>query len=437
MEALLPVIFIFILLNVILLMGTPVSFALGFLGVAGILISLHPRILPQLGTIAFNQVTSTTVIMIPLFILMAEFLANSNVAADLFDALNRRMKKLPANLAIVSVAASALFSAVCGSAPATAATIGKISIPTMLKKGYDRSFAAGTQAAAGNFGVLLPPSITLIIYGMLTETSIVRLFVAIVIPGLVILVMMIAYILIRYKLDPKMIQPVSEEIDNSQKLQNVSLKSDMLTVVPLVVLIVVVFTFLYTGIATATESAAIGAIGAGIVVLIQRRMTKECIQKTLLGTASTSCMILFLMIGGLVFALYLTLMGLPQDISAFILSASPNPWMIFIIVNIIFIILGLFMEPMSVMVIVLPFVFPSLMGMGFDAVWLGVILTINLAVSMITPPVGMTLFVLKAVTGVPIGEIFRGVVPYCVIFLLAIVIVSFFPEMATFLPGRM
>jgi C4-dicarboxylate transporter DctM subunit len=272
---------------------------------------------------------------------------------------------------------------------------------------------------------------------MLTETSIVRLFVAVVIPGLMIAVMMIAYILLRYKLDPKMIAPVLENAESVQKMENISWKRDFVTVVPLVALVVVVFTMLYSGIATATESAAIGAIGAGIVVLIQRRMSKACLQKTLLGTASTSCMILFLMIGGLVFALYLTLMGLPQNISAFILSASPNPWMIFIIVNIIFIILGLFLEPMSVMVIVLPFVFPAMMGMGFDPVWLGIILTINLAISKITPPVGMTLFVLKAVTGVPIGEIFRGVIPYCVIFLLAIVIISFFPGIATFLPGRM
>ena len=438
MEALLPVIAIFIILNVILMIGTPVGFGIGFMGVAGIIIMLDPRILPQLGTIAFNQSTSSTVIMIPLFVLMAEILANSNMAGDLFEALNRRMKRLPANLAIVSVVASAIFSAVSGSAHATAATIGRISIPTMLKQGYSSSFASGTQAAAGNLGVLIPPSITLIIYGMVTETSIVRLFIAVVFPGLLIAGMMIAYIFIRYYLDPNMIvPPENTDQDDTKKDVDISLFSDILTIVPIVVLITLIFTILYTGIATATESAAIGAIGAGVIVLIQRRMTKECITKTLLGTASISCMILFLMIGGLVFALYLTLLGLPQDISRFILEVSPNPWIVFIIVNIIFLVLGLFLEPMSIMVIVLPFVFPAMREMGFDPVWLGVILTINLAVGKITPPVGMNLFVLKAVTGVHIGDIFKGAIPYVILFLSAIVIISLVPGIALFLPSRM
>jgi len=437
METLLIVLGIFAVLIVILMLGTPISLGIGFLGVAGILLFLDPRILPQLGTITFNQATSPTVIMIPMFILMAEFLANSNVAGDLFEALNRRMKKLPANLAIVSVVASAIFSAVCGSAPATAASIGRISIPTMLKNGYCQKFAAGTQAAAGNLGILLPPSINLIIFGMITETSIVRLFMAVVFPGLMITGMMIAYIIIRYKLDPKMITPPPVTATGPQETEKISLGRDLLTVVPIVTLVVVIFTVLYTGIATATESAAIGAIGAGIIVAIQRRMTKTCIQKTLLNTASISCMILFLMFGGLVFALFLTLMGLPQEISSFILGVSPNPWVVFIIVNVIFLILGLFLEPMSVMIIVLPFVFPSMLNMGFDPVWLGVVLTINCAVSKITPPVGMNLFVLKASTGVPIGDIVRGVMPYVLIFLLAIVIVSLFPGLATFLPSTM
>lgn len=432
------IVILFIILIAILFIGTPIGLGIGFLGVAGILVFLNQNLLAQLCTITFNQSTSITTLMIPMFILMSEFLSNSNMAADLFEALSRRLKKLPANLAIVSVITSAIFSAVCGSAPATAATIGRISIPTMLKKGYSPSLAAGTQAAGGNLGILIPPSINFIIFGMITETNIVKLFMAGVFPGIMIAVMMIAYILIRNKLDPKMIvAPAGSKEHPAEEEPKVSLRADLITVIPIVALIVVIFGILYTGVATATESAAIGAIGAGIIVLIQKRMTKDCIKKTLLNTTSTSCMILFLMFGGLVFALFLTVLGLPQELSSFIIGASPNKWITFIIVNIVFLILGCFLEPLSIMMIVLPFVFPFIKALGFDPIWFGVVITINCAIGMITPPVGMNLFVLKGATGVPIGEIIRGVVPYIIIFTAAIVIICFFPGIATFLPNSM
>ncbi|MBQ9932028.1 MAG: TRAP transporter large permease [Firmicutes bacterium] len=428
---------LFVVLLIVLFIGTPISLGIGFMGVAGILIFLNPGLLPQLCNITYNQATSTTTLMIPLFILMAEFLANSNVAADLFEVISRRLKKLPANLAISSIVASAIFSAVSGSAPATAATIGRVSIPSMLKKGYHPTLAGGTQAAGGNLGILIPPSINFIIYGMVTETSIVDLFVAGVIPGILIAGMMIAYVVIRSKVDPKAIVPPKEPVQEDLPERKVSLGFDIVTVLPIVILIIVIFGSLYSGLATATESAAIGAIGALVVVLIQRRMSKKCLKKTLLNTTSTSCMILFLMFGGLVFALFLTVMGLPQQLSDFIIGASPNRWITFVIVMIIFIVLGCFMEPLSIMYIVLPFTFPFIKALGFDPVWFGVVVTINCAIGMITPPVGMNLFVLKGATGLALGDIIKGVIPYILIFTAAIVLCCFFPGLATWLPNTM
>ncbi|MDR3296191.1 MAG: TRAP transporter large permease [Clostridiales Family XIII bacterium] len=437
MNTLLLLVVLFALLIAILLIGTPIGLGIGFLGVAGILAFLSPKLLAQLCTITYNQATSVTTLMIPMFILMAEFLANSNMAADLFEVISRRLKRLPANLAISSVVSSAIFSAVCGSAPATAATLGRISIPTMLKKGYSATLAGGTQAAGGNLGILIPPSINFILYGMITETNVVKLFMAGVFPGILIALMMIVYILVRNKLDPGMIVPPAESADEAAEKPSPSLGFDIVTVVPILVLILVIFGILYSGIATATESAAIGAIGAAVVVLIQRRMTADCVKKTLLNTTSTSCMILFLMFGGLVFALFLTVLGLPQELSGLVVNASPNRWITFIVVNIIFIILGCFMEPLSIMLIVLPFVFPFMKALGFDPVWLGVVITINCAIGMITPPVGMNLFVLKGATGLPISDIIRGVIPYIAIFALAIILLCVFPGIATFLPGSM
>jgi tripartite ATP-independent transporter DctM subunit len=222
METLLFTLAIFAALFVILMMGLPVSFAMGFSGIVGIMVFVDPRILPQIGAIAYNQATSMTVLMIPMFILMAEFLANSNFAADIFEALNRRLKKVPASLAVVSVVASTIFSSICSSAPATAATIGRISIPAMLKAGYDKRFAAGTQSAAGNIGILLPPSITLIVYGMITETGIVRLFMAAIIPGFTITLMMIAYILIRNKVGTPLITPTKESLEEANEGEKIS-----------------------------------------------------------------------------------------------------------------------------------------------------------------------------------------------------------------------
>lgn len=430
---------VFVVLLIVLFIGTPISLGIGFMGVVGIIFVLNkPILLDQICTITFNQATSPTTIMIPLFIIMAEFLANSNVAADMFEVLSRRLKKLPANLAIASVVSSAIFSAVCGSAPATAATLGRVSIPAMLKKGYSPRLAAGTQAAGGNLGILIPPSINFIIYGLVTGTSVVKLFISGIIPGVMIAVMMIAYILIRNKLDPKMIVPPKEtEAEIAEANKRHTVKFDIVTVLPIVILILVIFGTLYSGICTATESAAIGAIGAGVIVLIQRRMSKKCIKATLLNSTKTSCMIFFLMFGGLVFAQFLTVQGLPQQLSNAIVTASPNRWVTFIIVMVIFLILGCFMEPLSIMYIVLPFVYPFMTQMGFDPIWLGVVITINCAIGMITPPVGMNLFVLKGAVGLPMGTIIKGVIPYIFIFTAAIVLCCIFPGIATWLPNSM
>ncbi|MBQ9979975.1 MAG: TRAP transporter large permease [Oscillospiraceae bacterium] len=428
---------VFVVLLIVLFLGTPISLGIGFLGVAGITLILNkPVLLDQICTTAYNQCTSPTTIMIPLFIIMAEFLANSNIAGDLYDVIARRLKKLPCNLGIASVISSAIFAAVCGSAPATAATLGRISIPAMQKRGYDLSFAAGTQAAGGNLGILIPPSVNLIIFGLVTETNVVSLFMAGVGPGILIAIMMIAYMLIRNKVDKKMIvPPPAAAVEEENK--KYSVKFDLITVLPMVILILLIFGTLYSGICTATESAAIGAICAVVIVLIQKRMTKECLKKSFLGAASNSCMIWFLMFGGLVFAQFLTVQGLPQALSTTIIEADPNKWVLFIVVMIIFLVLGCFMEPLSIMYIVLPFTYPFLTQMGFDPLWLGAVITINCAIGMITPPVGMNLFVMKGAVGIPMGTIIKGVIPYIVIFALAILLCCFFPGICTWLPGTM
>jgi len=432
------IVVVFIILMAVLFLGTPIGLGLGFIGVAGILIFLNPALLSKLTSMAYTQSTSVSTLMIPFFILMAEFLSNSQIASDLFEVVSRRLKAVRASLAIASVISSAIFSAVCGSAPATAVTMGKISIPSMLKHGYRATLAAGIQAAGGNLGIILPPSINFILYGMITETSIIKLFAAGVFPGILIAILMIIYVSVATKLNPSLIQPPKDlQLEQDVSGQKISLMKDVSTVVPVVALVVVVFGVLYSGIATATESAAIGAIGAMIIVIFQRRLNKTMLKKVMHSTIATTCMIMVLMFGGLTFTLFLTVMGLPQGMSALILGASPDPWITFLIVVIVFLVLGLFVDPLSLMLIVLPFVFPFMKSLGFDPVWFGVVVTIACAIGMITPPVGLNLFVLKGACGIPMATIIRGVIPFVVIFIFVIGILCVFPQIATFLPNQL
>ncbi len=428
---------IFAVLIIILFIGTPISLGLGFLGMSGILIFLSPSLLSQLSLITFTQASSVTTLMIPLFILMAELLANSGVASDLFDTIARKLSKIPGNLGISSIIASTIFSAVCGSAPATAATIGTISIPSMIENGYDKRLAAGLQAAGGTLGIMIPPSITFIMYGIITETSIVEMFMAGILPGLLLAVLLVLYLLIGLKLNPKWIDPSKATLQNA-KTKNISKWHDFASIGPIMILIVVVLGLMYSGIVTATEDAAIGAIGAFVIVLIRKRATKECMIKTMLNTTKNSCMILFLMFGGLVFAFFLSAYGLPQELAAFVINLSPNPWVTYIAVIIVLIILGFFLEPVGILMITMPFIFPTLMSMGFDPVWLGITVTVACMIGMITPPVGMNLFVLKgAVKELSLEDIIRGAVPIIGVMFIGLALLSIFPQISLWLPNSM
>lgn len=429
----------FVVLIIILFIGTPISLGLGFLGMAGILVFLSPNLLSQLSLITYTQATSITTLMIPLFILMAELLANSDVAADMFDTIARKLKRLPGNLAISSVVASAIFSAVCGSAPATAATIGTISIPSMINNGYDPKLAAGIQAAGGTLGILIPPSITFIMFGIITETSIVKLFMAGIIPGILLAFLLIAYVLIVIKIFPnaidvsRIVPSKASEINKKELLRH-----DLASVLPIMGLILVVLGLLYSGIVTATESAAVGSIGALVLVILRRRLTKKCISRTLLNTTKNSCMILFMMFGGLVFAFFLSAYGLPQELAETVIDISPNRWVTFVAVMIVLLILGCFLEPVGILLITMPFIFPTLTAMGFDPIWLGVTSTVACCIGMITPPVGMNLFVLKgAVPGLTLETVIKGAVPTVLVLAFGLVILSVFPILSTWLPSTM
>jgi tripartite ATP-independent transporter DctM subunit len=421
--------------------GTPVAFALGFTTVASTLLYLSPNQLAQIGTMAFNQGTSMNQLVAPLFILMAEFLARGNVAADIFMVLNKYLQRVKGGLALSATLASTVFAALCGSSPATAAAIGRISIKQMIHRGYREDFAVGTVVAGGTLGIMIPPSITFVTYGIITENSIAKLLIAGILPGLLISFLLCLFIVIRVKLNPALQEGSSRQVDEETasfvQEQAGGIGQDLKLLIPSFVLIFVVIGSLYSGIATPTEAAGFGAIGAMLLVLYLRRLTKELFISTLPAAARTSTMILFLVICGLSLSYVISYLGLAQSIAKIIVASGLNKWLVMTMLYILWFMLGCLMDPGSMVILTIPFVYPTIIALGFDPIWLGVVSTLCVEIGMITPPVGLNLFVIRTVTDVPMNKIITGTLPYVLVLITALIIITIFPEIALYLPSRM
>ncbi len=424
---------IFLLLILILLLGlgTPISFCVGFLAVAGIFSVLDLGVLYQIAEVAADSGTNLFMLTLPLFVLMAEVVQFSGVGDDIYTAAHDWLSWLPGGLAISSIATCTGFAAISGSSPATAATVGLVSIPEMIKRGYNRELAVGSIAVGGTLGILIPPSITMIIYGVITEVSIGKLFVAGIIPGIIMSVILCAAIGIAVKLKPTL-APRIEGVSWKQRFD--SLKR----VWAFILLAISIMGSIYLGIATPTESAAIGATFAMGIALFYRRLSVKALHGALLRTVSVTGMIMFLVIGGNSLAFFLSTMSIPQYITDTILGMGLSKWAIMIMINVVILIMGCLLDPMAIMVIILPIIFPIVMQLGFDPVWFGIVVTMNVEMGMITPPVGLNLFILKAtVREVTMRDIVRGSLPFVVLLMVGLALVMMFPSLATWLPGRM
>ncbi len=420
-----------VVLIVLLGLGTPIAFCLGFLGAAGILAFLDIGVLYQIAEIAADSGTSLFLLTLPLFVLMAEVVSFSGLGDDIYTAAHDWLSWLPGGLAISSIATCTGFAAISGSSPATAATVGLVSIPEMIKRGYNRYLAVGSIAAGGTLGILIPPSITMIIYGIITEVSIGKLFIAGIIPGIILALILSLSVAIAVKMKPGL-APRVEGVSWSQRFA--SLKR----VWAFVILAISIIGSIYAGIATPTESAAIGATLAIIIALIYRRLTVAAIHGALLRTVGVTAMIMFLVIGGNVMAFLLSTLSIPQYVTEAVNVLQLSKWAIMAIINVILIVMGCLLDPMAIMVISLPILFPIVMELGFDPVWFGIVITINVEMGMITPPVGLNLFILKgSVPGISMKDIVGGSLPFLLLLLLGLVLIMAFPSLATWLPGRM
>jgi tripartite ATP-independent transporter DctM subunit len=384
---------------------------------------------------------------------MAEFLAQGRIAEDIFTALNNRMHKMRSGLAMSATIASTVFAAMCGSSSATAAAIGRISIAEMIKKGYDPAFSVGTVMSGGTLGIMIPPSLTFVFFGIITETSIAKLLMAGLLPGLMLSALLCIFIYLRTKLNPKLVDSVisPEILATIEQLSGSALAvkapftkerkhlsdSSVLKIFAPLILILTVLGSMYSGLATPNECAGIGAIGALVILILLRRCTKDIFLGSLAAAARTSVMILFLAICGFGLTYIVAYLGIAARLATIIAGSGLNKWMVLILVYILWMILGCLMDPGSMVVLTIPFLLASLTSLGFDVIWLGVVSTLMVEVGMITPPVGLNLFVTKAITGLPMSVLMKGVLPFLLVFGIALTLLTIFPQIALVIPNNM
>lgn len=411
--------------------GAPISFAMLVSGALGLLLmgGTAPMIailssFPRETAIVFEFVT------VPMFLLMAEFVLRSGVADDLFRAAAAWFGRMRGGLGIATALAGAGFGAICGSSTAAAATLSATSLPAMLKNGYDRPMASGVVAISGTLSMLIPPSVAMIVYGMLADVSVAKMLIAGVIPGMLITLTIALTVYVLAWRDPAC-APLSEKmafIEKVKLLRNIG---------PMLLLMMAVTGAIYGGVATPTEASALGALFAAILYFIRGKRTKAEVFDVISKAVRTSCMIGMIILGAHVFSTFFALTQTTQGIAAWIGNLPFPPWAIILILVGIYIILGTFLDQMAILVLTVPIVVPTIVGLGFDPIWWGVVLIVTAELGMVTPPLGLNVFVVARYARIPVGEVFRGIWPHFIAHLIAIGILLVFPALSLWLPNNM
>jgi tripartite ATP-independent transporter DctM subunit len=385
-----------------------------------------------IGSICWSTASNFNYVALPLFIFMSAVLLHSGIGSSLYTAITRWVSFLPGGLAIASVFACAVFGAVCGSSVATAATIGLIAIPEMEKRGYQPRLMYGSMAAGGTLGILIPPSIPMIIYGVMTETSVGQLYMAGIIPGILLSILFAGYIIVLCLLRPNLAPKGEEKISWRDRF------SSLFQAIPIVGLIFVVLGTMYLGVVTPTEAAALGALASMVLAIGYRRLTWKTLTSAFKDTVGPTSMVMLIIIFASIFSHVIALIGAPKAIFQLINDLGLPPWAVFGLIFILLIVIAYALEELSVMIIMLPFLFPLVTGLGFDGVWFGIVLVVWLEMGFITPPVGINLFVIQGVAkGGSMKDIAMGATPYVIIMICFVLILFIFPDLAMWLPRQM
>mgnify|MGYP001216798466 FL=1 len=429
-ELFLTIFFISILL---FFLGTGVWVAISMISVSaiGMMLFTSRPVGDAMATTIWGTASSWTLTALPLFVWMGEILFRTKLSKNLFEGLSPWMQKLPGGLIHVNVVGCALFAAISGSSAATVATVGKMSIPELRKRKYPEKILLGSLAGSGTLGLLIPPSIILIIYGVTVQESIAKLFIAGILPGIMIAAIFMLYVVFWSLLNKKVMPKSFENFSFFQKIK----KSKQL--LPVIILILAVIGSIYTGIATATEAASLGVVGALVLSYFQKSLNLKTFKESLLGATKTSCMIAFILAGSTFLSLAMGFTGLPRNLAIWIQNMDLSPYILIFVLMIFYIILGMFLDGISAVVLTMAIIEPMIRQAGFDMIWFGIFLVVVVEMAQITPPVGFNLFVLQGMANKDMGFIARSAFPLFILMILAVVIIIIFPEIALWLPQQM
>ncbi|MDR7025485.1 C4-dicarboxylate TRAP transporter large permease protein DctM [Pseudomonas peli] len=420
------ILFLFILLFLLMFIGVPIAASLGLAGSVTIML-FSPDSVRSLAIKLFETSEHYTLLAIPFFLLSGAFMTTGGVAKRLIDFANACVGHIRGGLAISAVLACMLFAALSGSSPATVAAVGSIAIAGMVRSGYPQAFGAGIVCNAGTLGILIPPSIVMVVYAAATEQSVGKLFMAGVVPGLLLgVILMVAIYIVARKMNlPAMPRATFREFITAARKAIWGL-----------LLMVIILGGIYTGMFTPTEAAAVAAVYAGFVALfVYKDMTiREC-PKVLLESGKLTIMLMFIIANAMLFAHVLTTEQIPQTITAWVVDMGLQPWQFLLVVNIVLLVAGAFMEPSAIILILAPILFPIAVQLGIDPIHLGIIMVVNMEIGLITPPVGLNLFVTSAVTGMPLTAVVKAAWPWLMLLLSFLIVITYVPSISLALPN--
>ncbi len=431
MDLILVGLLLLVLLLALLSAGVWVAMALGGVALFALLAFSNAPAGLVLATTFWGHSHSWSLAALPLFILMGEILLRSRLSQDMFTGLAPWLGRLPGRLLHVNVLGCAIFAAVSGSSAATAATIGRMSVPELKARDYPESLVIGTLAGSATLGLLIPPSIILIVYGVATEQSIARLFAAGILPGLMLVFLFSAYVALRAWMDPDLIPPRGERLPYRERL--IASRS----LIPVGLLILGVIGSIYTGLASPTDAAALGVVLAVILAFATGGFSWPLLGEAMMAATRTSAMIAFILLGAAFLAVAMGFTGIPRSLAAWIGDMGLSPFALLAVLTVFFIVLGCFLDGISVVVLTTSIILPMVQAVGIDPLWFGIYLVIVVEMSQITPPVGFNLFVIQGLTGLDILRIARAAFPFFLILLLGVVLITLFPGIVTMLPNAM
>ena len=419
------------LLLALLASGLPVAFSLVIAGCVGLLSFGGPDLLVGiLATAPNSAVGSYEFMTIPMFLLMAEFMVASRISDSLFASIAAWTGRLPGGLGVATAITGAAFGAISGSSTAAAATLSKSSIPSMIAQGYEPRFAKGIVSISGTLAMLIPPSVAIIFYGLLSGTSVAKLLVAGIVPGALVslvIVLTIWYLLWR---DPSLAGK-SRRYSWAEKFSSIRVAG------PFCALFLLVTGMIYLGIATPVESSALGALGALVFTMLSGRMTREVFVQALFRACATSAMIGLIVICAQIFGYFITVTEVTQRLVEFVGGSGISPYAVLAFLVVMYLVLGCFLDQLSILILTIPIVLPLVVKLGFDPVWFGILVILLAEVGMVTPPVGLNVFVVARSTGSPVGEVFAGVWPHVIAHVLLIIALIVFPQVIMWLPNTM